>query len=353
MKLPLPRPDLSALDPQVRAYIEALEAALAEQAPASSPSRSRPAPSSEPEPETPEYHEPPTTFQVITATATGSGKRTARHHYARQRRSGMGVFDLDTPEADPPAMLAVADLGQTLLALTTAGRAFRLPVASLVEAPQRARGASFSAKFNLEDGERLAALLPVQAEGYLAVLSQSGFVRLLRHHVFGEYMKPGASLLDPRQAGPLVAACWSDGSSDLFVATRQARAIRFAEKLVPPPGVQAIRLEPGDQALAIASVRDRETVFLLGTDGKGILRAMENFLANKAPGAGGKQALNATELTAARAVQPGEDIFIITRLSKVIRFSAAEVPVKDGVVQGVVCISLRADQPLAVTSCSV
>lgn len=353
MKLPLPRPDLSALDPQVRAYIEALEAALAEQQPASSPARSRPPLSSEPELETPDYHEPTTTFQLITATATGSGKRTARHHYARQRRSGMGVFDLDTSEADPPALLAVADLNQTLLALTTGGRAFRLPVTSLVESPQRARGASFSAKFNLEEGERLAALLPIQAEGYLALLSQSGFVRLLRHHVFGEYMKPGTNLLDPRQAGSLVAACWTDGSSDLFVATRQARAIRFAEKLVPPPGVQAIRLEPSDQAIGIACVSDRDAVFLLGADGKGILRSMENFLANKAPGAGGKQALNTTELAAVRAIRPGEDIFIITRLSKVIRFSATDVPVKDGVVQGVVCISLRADQPLAVTSCPV
>ena len=91
-------------------------------------------------------------------------------------------------------------------------------------------------------------------------------------------------------------------------------------------------------------------MFLLGADGKGTIRLMENFNPNKSPNAGGKVAMNTDHLIAASAIQEKDDIFIISRLSKIIRFRAEEVPTKDGVVQGVVCMSLRADIPVAITS---
>ncbi len=83
-------------------------------------------------------------------------------------------------------------------------------------------------------------LLPVQAEGYLALLGERGYVRLLRHHVFGEYMKPGTSLMDVRQFGFFTAACWTPGNADLLIASRQGKAIRFAEKSVAPQNTLGI-----------------------------------------------------------------------------------------------------------------
>ena len=91
----LERPDLSLVSPDVRAYIEALEAELA--ATRKSPPRARESFADELA-ELNEPSEPPTTFQVITATAGGIIKRTPRHLYDRQRRGGMGVFDLDAPD---------------------------------------------------------------------------------------------------------------------------------------------------------------------------------------------------------------------------------------------------------------
>ena len=97
----LERPDLSLVSPDVRAYVEALEAELA--ATRRSPSRVRESVADELA-EVNQPSEPPTTFQVITATAGGIIKRTPRHLYDRQRRGGMGVFDLDGPDEDPPAL---------------------------------------------------------------------------------------------------------------------------------------------------------------------------------------------------------------------------------------------------------
>ncbi len=352
----LERPDLTHVTPNVVAYIESLEAELERRRhmPLKAVERRavHPAPSSEEETSIEHYieiepTEPPTTLNLITATVAGTAKRTPRHLYTRQNRSGMGIFDLDSPEDDPPGILTIADERQSVLLLTNAARAFRLPVSTIVEAPVRGRGISIVARLNFPDDEQLTAIVPEQAQGYLALASQSGMIRLLRHHVFGEYMKPGTALYDYRTFGPLASACWTSGEHDLFLATRQGRAIRFSEKQVPPQGILGIRLSEKDAVVSITAVDSDSGVFLLGSDGKGTIRLMQGFAANKSPGAGGKTAITSDELVCALSTDERQEVFIITRLSKIIRFRLEQIPVKEGVVQGVVCVSLRADAPIA------
>ena len=135
------KPDLSQIPPQIRDYIEALEAEIERLR----PTRSRRSPARFDDGELDnldlsellEPAEEQTTINVITATGNGFAKRTPRHLYSRQRRGGMGVFDLDTSEDNPPAILTLADETQNLLLLTNLGRAFRLPVAHIEETPVR------------------------------------------------------------------------------------------------------------------------------------------------------------------------------------------------------------------------
>ncbi len=337
------RPDISSASPEILAYILYLEEQL-----------ERPKPSSFTEPDrlpaddlVPD--EPPTTVGLICATQNGVAKRSLRHLYSRQRRSGMGIFDLETPESEPPVILCMADQDQSLLLISNHGRAFRLPANAIPESPLRSRGKSILGKIILAEGEHPALLLPVQAQGYLAVLSKTGMLRTLRHHIFGEYMKPGTALYDYKSFGEVASACWTPGESDLFIASRSGKAIRFAEKLVPPQGCLGLRLSDGDQAVAVTYVYADSKVLLVGVDGKGTMRSMDTFSANKAPGSGGKIAFSTDNLLSAMNADEVEDIFIISRLSKIIRFQADEIPVKDGVVQGVICMSFRADEASAVT----
>jgi len=349
----LNKPDLSGLNSEVLNYIEALESELA-LLHASDTRRMRHTRLRTEEeglpvelPEINEPAEPPTTICLITATATGIAKRTPRHLYNLQRRGGMGIFDLDTLEKDPPTILTIADQNHNLLLITNKGKAFRLPVQAIPEAPIRSRGSSVFTKFSLPEDEHVAAMLPEQAQGYLALLSQSGMVRMLRHHVFGDYMKPGTALYDFRTFGYLASATWTPGDGDLFIATQQGRAIRFTEKLIPPQGTQSIRLTEQDKAISIAAVYPDSYVFLLSADGRGTIRSMDGFTPNKAPGAGGKIALTTDRLVCALKVEMTDQIFIISTLSKIIRFRVEDIPPKDGIVQGVICISLRADEPIA------
>ncbi len=350
------RPNISGLDPEIVGYIELLERELARYQSQVQPRERRVRNKSIEEEaipdqtELPDSTEPATTVSVITSTGTGMAKRTPRHLYNLQRRGGMGIFDMDTSEKDPPSILAIADQPQSLLVITNTGRAYRLPVLAIPETPIRAHGSSIITKFSLGEDEKIAMILPELSQGYLAIVSQNGMVRMLRHHVFGEYMKPGTPLYDYRIFGNFAGATWTPGDGDLFIATQQGRAIRFSEKLVPPQGTQGIRLADQDKVASICAVYPDSGVFLLSADGRGTIRMMDTFAPNKAPGAGGKIALSTDQLISALKVETTDHIFVITLLSKIIRFRASEIPPKDGVVQGVVCITLRADQPVAAIS---
>ena len=332
----LKRPDLDGVDLEVVAYIEALEAALARGARNESPARVPAV--SEPEPS-----EPPTTYNVITLSRAGVVKRTPRHLYGRQRRGGMGVFDLDIPEQDIPSLLAVADESETLLLFTSEGRGFRLPVAAIPEAPVHGRGQPLDLPIPWMPGEHAVALLPADAGNHVAIVSERGQVHRIRASFLSTRMVPGAKFHDTKAGGPLVAACWTRGEDDLLIVTRAGAGLRFPEQRVYESGSLGIRVARDDVVVGITAVNEQSAVFLLSADGRGTLRLMSGFAANKQPGGSGKVAIKTADLVAAVTVEPADDLFIISRLSKIVRFQTADIPAKEGVVQGVMCMALRAD----------
>lgn len=341
------RPDLSHVDETVRAYIEALELELLQLRAGGAPAERAAAEPDAGEPPTaePEPSEPPTTVQLITLTASGIAKRTPRHFYTRQRRGGMGVFDLETAEQDPPTLLALADLSADLLFVTDQGRVFRRPVQSIPQTAVRGRGAALG--LELLTGESIVALLPADADQYLMLVSQRGWVRRVRSSYLNRNMIQGIRYHKVNEGGYVTGACWTNGVDDVLIATRNGQAIRFSERQIPSGGCLGLRVDPDDEAIAVAGTSEGGRVLLIGHDGKGAIRLMGGLRQNKAPGAGGKALVKVERLMGAQAVAAGDDVFIISRLSKVIRFAADEIPPKEGVVQGVNCMSLRADEVAA------
>ncbi len=340
------RPDLSKVTADVLAYIEALEAEMEDlrQNDASHTARS----------EAPfEPNEPPTTMNVITISASGMAKRTPRHFYARQRRSGMGVFDLDSAVDDPPAFLAIADESTGLILVTNQARAFRLAVADLPESPIRSRGQSLLEDFPLRPDERLALAFADRGGAYVALATKRGQVRRIGSQYLGKSLQPGSVLYNIAEGGPPAGACWTSGNDELLITTRQGQAIRFGERMVPVRGCLGMRVDQNDEVIGVAATHPEGGIFLLTNDGKGTIRRLPGFSANKSPGTGGKVVMKTDALIGAVAVDNNQDIFIISQLGKMIRFQAAEVPAKEGVVQGVNCMSLRADLCTALACCSV
>ncbi len=237
----LERPDLNLVSPAVRAYIEALETELV--ATRKSPPRIRES-FADDLAELNEPSEPPTTFQVITVTAGGLIKRTPRHLYDRQRRGGMGVFDLDAPDEDPPALLTISDLTQNLILISSRGRAFPVAAGQLLESPVRGRGEPLRKWLPLQADEQVALLTPDMGAGYLTVVTRRGQVRRWRYNVFGRSLAPGTLLYDVREGGAPAGACWTPGDGNLFIATANGDGIRFAEIQVPVRGCLGHPLRP-------------------------------------------------------------------------------------------------------------
>jgi len=346
------RPDLTNVDPRVIAYIEYLESIAGSRA--SSRSSRAAIYNSEPVELSPERAaealpaEQENNAQIVTISRRGLAKRTLRHTYTRQHRGGMGVFGLDVDPTDEPAILANAGENQTLLIFTSRARAFRYALDNIPSTPVMGKGKLITERFSLEPDEKLVGALPVQATGYVAMVSENGRVRVLRHHLFGEHMRPGTELYKYGEYGPLAAVCWTPGDAHIFVVTQQGMGIRFAEKAISPQGDQGIKLAPGDRAVAITPVYDDSGVFILGADGRGTVRLMSGFSANKSPGGSGKIAFKSKKVVGAAVVEPNDDLFVISQLGKIIRFPVDEVPTTEGVVQGVNCMGLRGDEAVSI-----
>ena len=341
------RPDLTDVDPKIRAYVEYLESLVKVKPISSGKDRFHTNMVSDTFVDQVEDQLPselPTTLNIVTISKTGIAKRTARHLYSRQHRGGMGIFDLDVVSPDYPTILTCADETKNLILFSNTARAFRLSINKINSTPVRSKGEILLQRISLEPEESIVAVLPERASGYVAMASASGGVRCLRHHLFGEHMRPGTVMFQHKDFGPLVSACWTLGESDLFVATQNGLAIRFSEKLVPPQGDLGIRLSGDDTVVAITSVYQDSGVFLVGADGKGTVRLMSGFAPNKSMGGSGKLAIKCQKLVGATEIEENDDLFIITRQSKIIRFKADEVPGTEGVIQGVNCISMRVDK---------
>jgi DNA gyrase subunit A len=344
------RPPLENIPPGVIEYIEFLETELSKY---KSKKEQRPSTAFEDKADlTPvDYKEPVTTYNIVTFSQAGAAKRTYRHEYTRQRRGGIGVFDLETPHNDYPAALANADESQTLIIFTDRAKAYRLPVTKLESQSIRSKGEFLSSKFILEPGEVIVAALAEQATGYIALMSKSGKVRCLRHHLFGEHMKPGTAMYKYDDFGPLAGVCWTRGDSDLFVVTKNGMGIRFNEKIINPQGTQSIKLGDNDEVVAVVAVTDEDGVLVVSADGKGAIRLMSGFAPNKSAGGSGKIVIKSEKVVGALLADPEADIFLISKQSKIIRFHISDVPETAGVVQGVNCMSLRADEVVAITKC--
>ncbi|HDQ70911.1 MAG TPA: hypothetical protein ENN19_02310 [Chloroflexi bacterium] len=341
------RPDLADVGDDVRAYVEALEAEVARLR-GEKRSSTRSAGEVEPEPS-----EPPTTINVVTVSRSGLAKRTPRHLYSWQRRGGMGVFDLGTSEEDPPAILTLADEAQNLVIVTDQARVFRMPARDVVAAPVHSRGESLAVARAFNAGERPALIFPSRSEPYVALLTRRGHVLWLAGHLLGDKLRAGTELYEAARFGPPADACWTSGDGDLFIVTRQGQGIRFSARLVPARGCLGIQLGRDDVAVAITPVQSDSGVFLLGADGKGAVRLMSGFRANKSPGGGGKIAMKTDHLVGAATVDELDHVCAISRLGKIIRFSVSEVPPKENPVQGVNCMALRADEVVAMAVASM
>ncbi|MFN8481575.1 MAG: DNA gyrase C-terminal beta-propeller domain-containing protein [Anaerolineae bacterium] len=295
------------------------------------------------------------TAMLITVSADGQAKRTAINRYSRQRRGGIGIFDLRAADTDEARFVAVADQADALLLLAASGRVYRVAVAAIAEAfDPRSRGEDILAAAGVETGDRLAAILPLSEadqQRYVLLGSQNGFIKRMRGHYFGSSFEPGRVVLDPRQTGGSACAmCLSSGTADVLMVSRGGMAARFNISVAPLQAAPGLKLRTGDTLVGLAAIHEADSVFVVTEDGLGTRRLMEGFAANKAPGAAGKIIMKSEAVAGVVRAPDSADLVVLTRFSKLIRFTAEEVPAKTAPVQGVDIVELRGDIVTAAAS---
>lgn len=294
----------------------------------------------------------PDSRMLVTLSAAGFAKRTEINAYGRQRRGGVGNFDLRVRDDDPARFVTVADAADHLLLLAQSGRVYRVAIAALPLTERNGKGEPVGKLCAMPDEERLAAVVTLteaDLQRYIVLASQTGFVKRMRAHYFGSTYEQGKTVLDPRQTGgPAVAMCLSSGAADVLLVSRQAMATRFSIGVAPLQAAPGLKLRADDSLVGVVAVSEESAVAVITADGLGTRRLMEGFTANKSPGAAGKIIMKTDEVAGVTLAPDSAELVVLTRFGKVIRFEADEIPAKTAPVQGVDIVEVRGDAVTAV-----
>ena len=217
---------------------------------------------------------------VITATNTGYIKRTALDAYRKQRRGGKGLIGMQTREEDVVSHLFVANTHAYILIFTDRGRCYWLRVYDVPEVGRSSKGKSIANLVHMSEGEKLAALLRVQAfpseEGqrFIVMGTRKGTIKKTDLLAFSNPRTAGIIAIEVDDDDRLIAVAETDGSKDLVIGTKDGMAIRFAEADARPMGrtargVRGIQLRDGDEVVAMEVVTDEGTLLTVCENGYG------------------------------------------------------------------------------------
>ena len=206
---------------------------------------------------------------VITATSTGYIKRTPLAEYRSQRRGGKGLIGMTTREEDVVEHLFVANTHAYLMTFTDRGRCYWLRVYDVPEVSRSSKGKSIANLVNMEEGERMAALLRVQefpdAEGqrFIVMGTKKGTIKKTDLGAFSNPRAAGIIAIQIDDDDRLIAVEETDGTKDLILGSRNGMAIRFSEADARPMGrsaygVRGMQLRDGDEVVAMGVVERRQ-----------------------------------------------------------------------------------------------
>ncbi len=273
---------------------------------------------------------------VITLTHYGYVKRQPLSTYRTQRRGGRGIQGLNRREEDFVTELFIASSHDYIFFFTNRGRVYRLKGYEIPEASRAARGTNIINLLPLEVDERVQAVIhsdSLDEEGYLIMLTRRGLIKRTELRHYRNIRKSGLIAIKLDEADELSYVIKTGGKDELIVATERGMAIRFNEQDARATGrnsmgVRAIRLEDGDVIVGAAKVTDEDALLLtVSADGKGRMTPMSEY---RLQGRGGKGIINyhidRNGLVAGvRAVQPEDEVFIISDDGVIIRIPADQI----------------------------
>jgi DNA gyrase subunit A len=295
---------------------------------------------------------------VITITHTGYIKRLPLTTYRSQKRGGRGVVGMETKEDDFVEHLFVTNTHHYLLFFTNRGRAFRLKAYEVPELGRTARGTPIINLIQIEQGETISAVIPIQdfrPGHYLFFATKKGIVKKTPLEEYANIRKVGLIAVTIREDDELIGVRLTDGEREMIMGTAQGLSIRFPESEVRPmgraaSGVKGISVAEDDHVIDMDVVRDNHDVLIVTAKGYGKRTPASEYRLQSRGGKGIKT-LNVTEkngpVVALKIVTDEEDLMIITESGTLIRISVAGISRMGRNTQGVKLIHIREDDSVA------
>ncbi|WP_376790113.1 DNA gyrase subunit A, partial [Thermoflexus sp.] len=283
---------------------------------------------------------------LVLLSQRGYIKRVPVSAYRPQGRGGRGVTGMATDEDDAVASVFACRTLDYLFFFTDQGRAYRIRAYEVPDADRAARGIPIVNLINLAEGERITAAVAVspawmertEADGgdrYLVMATCLGKVKRVPLNEFLTTRSTGLMAIQLEEGDVLQDVCLSDGAGDLLLVTARGQALRFEEAEVRPmgraaAGVRGIRLEEGDMVIALDRVDPEGELLVVTTGGFGKRTPISQY-PRKGRATGGVRTIadrleEIGEIAAARVVQPGDDIVLLTANGMAIRIPVTEIP---------------------------
>jgi DNA gyrase subunit A len=295
---------------------------------------------------------------VVTVSRGGYIKRTPARVYRSQHRGGKGIKAMETKEEDFVEHFYIANTHHYILWFTNIGKVHWLKVYEIPEGTRASRGKALVNLLQLDDGENISAMVPVEefaSARYVIMTTKRGLVKKTPLAAFGNPRAGGIRAISLDDGDELIAVRLTDGSQHIFLGTADGQAIQFREADVRPMGrtargVIGIDLEAGDAVVAMEVVNPGATMLTVCEHGHGKRTPLDEY---RVQGRGGKGLINikVTErngrVVGIKQVTEADELMIMTTAGNLIRLPVRELAVISRNTQGVRLISLGDDDAVA------
>ncbi|MFP5081632.1 DNA gyrase subunit A [Pedobacter sp. JCM 36344] len=302
---------------------------------------------------------------VITISHEGYIKRTPATEYRTQSRGGKGAKGSDSRNEDFIEHLLIASNHNYMLFFTEAGRCFWLRVYEIPEGSRLSKGRAIQNIINIPKEEKIKAFIKVKnlkdqeylENNFIIMCTRKGTIKKTSLEAYSRPRVNGINAININEGDQLIEASLTTGSSEIVMALRSGRAIRFNESTVRPmgrtaTGVRGVTLSHDkDEVVGMIAVEDSSaTVLVVSEKGYGKRTDIDDYRVTNRGGKGVKT-INITEktgsLVAIKNVTDADDLMIINKSGIVIRIVVSQLRVMGRATQGVRLINLKGNDAIA------
>ncbi|HFG0465693.1 DNA gyrase subunit A [Flavobacterium psychrophilum] len=302
---------------------------------------------------------------VITISHAGYIKRTNLNEYKTQNRGGVGQKSAGTRDADFLEHMYVATNHQYMMFFTQKGKCYWMRVYEIPEGSKTAKGRALQNLINIESDDKVKAFICTQdlkdkdytTSHNLIMVTKKGMVKKTS---LDKYSKPrvnGVAAITIKEGDELLSAQLTDGNSQIIIAVKSGKLLRFEETKTRPmgrtaSGVRGIRLkDESDEVIGLVSVNDMNSeILVVAENGYGKRSSLDEYRITNRGGKGVKT-LNITEKTgqliSINTVTDADDLMIINKSGLTIRMAVEDLRVMGRATQGVKLINLKGKDSIA------